>query len=99
MKGQFNKQEVLSFVYEVAKNKPEFAPDMVAAMSQGVEEAFRLAMVRASDMEVIISGLVEEKMGVTHDYMCELLKKYEGKTSINWDFYVNNFFDKKEKKK
>ena len=81
---QSERDRFLQFVADYVAADPEAAPMVVQAASAGVAEALREALQRAADMETALAVAMAKRYKGADALIHDKLKKWEGKTALNW---------------
>ena len=74
----------LQAVAEYVATDPESAPLVAQAASAGVSEALREALQHAADMETALAVAMAKRHKGADALIHDKLKKWEGKTALNW---------------
>ena len=74
----------LRFVADYVAKDPEAAPLVVQAASHGLHEALCETSRRAADMETALAVALAKRYKGADALIHDKLKKWEGKTALNW---------------
>lgn len=84
-RGQF-----LLFVSQYIAADPETAAYVSDHVARGLSASLEAAMQRASDMEIIAATLAHKKYKGSEELIKSKLRKLNGKTSMNWDWFLKD---------
>ena len=73
------------YVAEYIEMNPTVAPHVAHAVEHGLSEALKKSNQRAADMETALVFALEPKRKQHRFFIAEKLRKWEGKTALNWD--------------
>jgi hypothetical protein len=81
-------REFLRYVQEYISENPKVASYVTEFIYEGIKDAFAKVQERAGDMETSLAialwGVDEHKSTIKSN-----IKKWEGKNSLRWDWFLN----------
>lgn len=77
------------------QSNPEVAAHVSDYVSRGLNTALAQTRERAADMEVALCVAIAKRWPKRESMILSKLKKWEGKTSLNWDGMIESFEDVK----
>lgn len=85
------RDQFLSFVADYIRQDPEAAAYIAEAARRGVSAALSEANARAADMETALAvALARRYKGGADALIYDKLKKWDGRTSLNWSHVLPN---------
>lgn len=80
--------EFLSFVRVYVADHPGVAAHVANHAQAGLQEALGKAYERAADMEVALVAALAPRMKDANSIIKDKLGKWDGRTSVRWDWYT-----------
>lgn len=86
MPNEINREQFLYYVRQYIETDPETAAHVADYVQAGLRAALAKAYERAADMEVALCVIAAKRYRGADDLVKQKLEKWEGKTSLNWDW-------------
>jgi hypothetical protein len=84
----------LASIRDYVAENPTVAPHVAAFATAGIEIALNKAYERAADMEVALVCALSKRRKDMDGLLLTKLKKWEGRTSINWETEIKQLSSK-----
>jgi hypothetical protein len=87
-----------SYVESYVSQNPECAANIATFVQRGISSALMNSQQRAADFECTTLMLLRKRFGKgEHDYVLDKIKKWNGKSSLQWDDQIKQMEDKNVK--
>ena len=90
------KEMFLASARSFAEHDPESIPLLIQVLTSGLQKAISQEREKSADMEIIASVLLMRKFKNRDELIKNKLKKWEGKCSLRWDWFLHPETEKRE---
>jgi len=80
--------QFLSYVSNYVRQNPEIAAKVTDFVQHGLNQALNETRERAIDMEVALVAVTAKRFKGADGLLLSKLKKWEGRTSVNWESLI-----------
>lgn len=91
--NNFTREDFMVLIRNYIKQDPEAAAYVSDNVQQGLREALQESRERATDMEIVAATLAERRYKGSDGLVLSKLKKWEGKSSLEWKHLISKLED------